>query len=93
MEGMGNKTVSHPPHCPDLTPCDFWLYSELEENLRSRHFEDTEKMEAVTTEVVDTFTLKDSVEAFMKWLECYKCIDVRESHFEGVRISYFFETN
>ena len=26
---MGIKTVPHPPYSPDLTPCDFCLFSNL----------------------------------------------------------------
>ena len=26
---MGIKTVRHPPHSPDLAPCDFWLFPKL----------------------------------------------------------------
>ena len=26
---MGIKTVPHPPYCPDLAPCDFWLFPKL----------------------------------------------------------------
>ena len=26
---MGIKTVSHSPYCPDLAPCDFWLFPRL----------------------------------------------------------------
>ena len=31
---MGIKTFPHPPYRPDLTPCDFWLFPKLKENLR-----------------------------------------------------------
>ena len=26
---MGIKTVPHSPYCPDVAPCDFWLFSKL----------------------------------------------------------------
>ena len=28
---LGTKTVPHPSHCPDLAPCDFWLFPKLKE--------------------------------------------------------------
>ena len=31
---MGIKTVPQPPYSPDLAPCDFWLFPQLQENLR-----------------------------------------------------------
>ena len=42
---MGIKTVPQPPYCPDLAPCDFWLFLKL----RGCRYETIEEMkEAVT---------------------------------------------
>ena len=49
---MGIKTVPHPPHSPDLAPCDFWLFAKLR-GCRSERIE--ERKEAVT-KVIDTLT-------------------------------------
>lgn len=34
---MSIQTVPHPSYSTDLAPCDFWLSSEVKENLRRRH--------------------------------------------------------
>ncbi len=64
---MGIKTVSHPTYCPDLAPCDFWLFAKL----RGCHYETIEMKEAVT-KVIDTLTQED-----------YECIAAGGDYFEG----------
>ena len=44
---MGIKTVTHPPYSLDLTPCDFWLFSKLQEKLRGCRYETIEEMKDV----------------------------------------------
>ena len=41
---MGIKTVPQPPYSRDLTPCDFWLFPKLKENLRGCGYETIEEM-------------------------------------------------
>ena len=44
---MGIKTVPHPSYCPDLAPCDFWLFPKL----RGCRYETTEEMKEAVTRV------------------------------------------
>ena len=74
---MGIKTVPHPPYCPDLAPCDFWLFPKL----RGCRYETIEK-EAVT-KVIVMFTQEDFDGAFQKLFERYKCIAAGGDYFEG----------
>ena len=60
---MGIKTVPHPPCCPDVGPCDFWLFPKL----RGCRYERIEMKEAVT-KVIDTLTQEDFYGAFQKML-------------------------
>ena len=48
---MGIKTVPHPPYCPDLAPCDFWLFPKLKKKTLEAVV--VEMKEAVT-KVIDT---------------------------------------
>ena len=80
---MGIKTVLHPPYCPDLAPCNFWLFPKLKENLRGCRYETTEEMKEAVTKVIDTLTQKDFHWAFQKLLERYnKYIAARGDYFE-----------
>ena len=52
---MGIKTVPHPLYCPDLAPCDFWLFPKL----RGCRYETIEEMKEAVTKVIDTLTQED----------------------------------
>ena len=62
---MGIKIVPQPPYCPDLAPCDFWLFSKL----RGHHHETIEGMKETVTKVIDMVTQEDFYGAFQKLLE------------------------
>ena len=34
LERKGIKVIPHPHYSPDLAPCDFWLFSNIKQNLR-----------------------------------------------------------
>ena len=44
IEDIGMKTLNHPPYSPDLSPCDFWLFSKLKNHLSDKE-EFTSRME------------------------------------------------
>ena len=80
---LGIKTVPHPSYSPDLTPCDFWLFPKLKENLRGCRYETIEEMKEAVTKVIDTLTQEDFDGAFKKLLERYnKCIVAGGDYFE-----------
>ena len=75
---MGIKTVPQPLYCPDLSPCDFWLFPKL----RGCRYERIKEMKEAVTKVIDTLTQEDFHGAFQKLLERYKCI-AAGGDFEG----------
>ena len=77
---MGIKTVPHPPFCPDLAPCDFWLFPKL----TGCRYERIEEMKEAVTKVIDTLTQEDFYGVFHMLLERYnKCIAAEGDYFEG----------
>ena len=81
---IGINTVSHPPHSPDLVPCDFWLFTKLKVKLRGCCYETIEEMTEAVTMVIDMLTQEDFSGAFQKLLERYnKCIAAGGDNFEG----------
>jgi hypothetical protein len=40
MAKLGCKRVTHPPYSPDLTICDFFLFSRLKDELVGFHADD-----------------------------------------------------
>ena len=72
---MDIKTVPHPPYCPDLAPCDFWLFPKL----RGCRYETIKEMKEAVTKVIDTLTQEDFHGVFQQLLEQYnKCIASRQ---------------
>ena len=67
---MGIKTVPHPLYCPDLAPCDFWLFPKL----RGCRYETIEEMKEAVTKVINTVTREDFHASFQKLLERHKCV-------------------
>ena len=41
--------LDHPPYSPDLTPCDFWLFSRLKAVIKGTHFSFVEEIKASVT--------------------------------------------
>ena len=39
LKESGHHVLDHPPYSPDLSPCDFQLFSRLKEMLAGHHFE------------------------------------------------------
>ena len=78
---MSIKTVLQLPYCPDLAPCDFWLFPKL----RGCRYETIEEMKEALTKVIDTLTQEeDFYGAFEKLLERYnKCIAAGVDYLEG----------
>ena len=77
---MGIKTVPQPPYCPDLVPCDFWLFPKL----RVCRYETIEEIKEAVTNVIDTLTQEDFHGASQKLLERHnKCIVAGGDYFEG----------
>ena len=56
---IGIKTVPQPPYCPDLAPCNFWLFPKLKGNLRGCRYETVEEMKEAVTKFIDTLTQED----------------------------------
>ena len=76
---MGINTVTHPLYCPDLAPCDFWLFPKL----RGCRYGTIEEMKEAVTKVIDTPTQEDFHGAFQKLLERYKGIAAGGDYLEG----------
>ena len=76
---IGIKTVLKPPYCPDLAPCDFWLFPKL----TGCRYETIEEMKETVTKVIDTLTQGDFNGALQKLLERYKFIAAVGDYFEG----------
>ena len=80
LTNMGIKIIPHRPYCPDLAPCDFWLFPKL----RGCRNEIIEEMKEAVTKVIDMLIHEDFHGSFQKLLERYnKCIVAGGDYSEG----------
>ena len=77
---MSIKRVPQPLYCPDLAPCDFWLFPQL----TGYRYETIEEIKGAVTKFIDTLTQEDFHVSFQKLLERYiKYIAAGGDYFEG----------
>jgi hypothetical protein len=58
--------IPHPPHSPDLTPCDFFLFPKMKLKLKGRRFDTIEEIQGEWQTVLHSVTEKGLQEAFQK---------------------------
>jgi hypothetical protein len=43
---IGGTPLEHPPHSPDLAPCDFWAFPTMKREFRSKKFQSDQRSAA-----------------------------------------------
>ena len=51
--------VTQPPYCPDVTPCDFWLFLKLKSLLKEKRFQTVNKIQENRMEQLTVIPTKD----------------------------------
>jgi histone-lysine N-methyltransferase SETMAR len=54
LTNLGFTRMEHPPHSPDLTPCDFFLFGAMKQNVLGQRFKSVEELFL-------------AVEGFLRW--------------------------
>jgi hypothetical protein len=76
--------VPHPPHSPDLAPCDFALFPELKMKLKGRRFETMSDIQSESRAVLDNIKENDFHSDFEAWKKrWHRCICSQGDYFEG----------
>jgi hypothetical protein len=57
IEGLDFILMPQPSYLPDLTPCDFFLFGDLERNLEGKQFTTEEQVISPVREVFDKILL------------------------------------
>jgi hypothetical protein len=60
--------LPHPPHSPDLSPCDFWLFGILKGILKDRELHSRDETEKVITMVWNDLTFDEVQSVFHNWM-------------------------
>jgi hypothetical protein len=75
--------ILHPPYCPDLAPCDVFLFPKMKLNLKGRRFDTAEEIQAESQRALDTGR-KGSVPEMEETVGSVWCLHAGGNCFEGV---------
>ena len=77
------KCIPHPPYCPDLALCDFFLFPNLKKHLRGRRFQSSEAVVKAVEAVLKNLSKNGFQHAFADWQKRWdKCIASNGDYFE-----------
>jgi len=83
LDAQRVKLMGHPAYSPDLSPCDFWLFPKIKEQLRGKDFQDIDQLVDGVQEQIDHLEKEDFNQCYEKWFErMNKCIGVQGHYFE-----------
>ena len=86
LKESGLDVLNHPPYSPDLSPCDFWLFSRLKEMLAGHRFESCCGIGSAVYQCLQHIPKEDYRASFLKWVDrCKMCVEADEAYFEGLR--------
>ncbi len=83
----GQRVIEHPPLSPDLSPCDFWLFSQIKSPLRGTQFQSLDALERAVTAEIGNIPAGDYRHAMltswpMRWA---RCVNANGGYFEGLQ--------
>jgi histone-lysine N-methyltransferase SETMAR len=79
------QSYPNPPYSPDLSPCDFFLFPELNDQLREIEFNDDNMMLNALEQAIGTLTKDDFKNCFNDWfIRMRKCIQANGQYFEKI---------
>ncbi len=82
----GQRVVDHPPLSPDLSPCDFWLFSRVKSPLRGIQFASLDDLQAAVTHEIGNIPAAEYRQALLvswpkRWV---RCVNANGDYFEGL---------
>ena len=69
LKESGLDVLGHPPYCPDLSPCDLWLFRRLKEMLAGHRFESGCSIGSAAYQCLQPKPKGDYRAAFRKWVD------------------------
>lgn len=82
---LGWTRIPHPPYSPDLTPCDFWLFSRVKKEIQGVHFGSTAVLKEAIHDQIALIPSEEYKKAILvSWPKRWrKCLAERGNYFEG----------
>ncbi len=73
----------HPAYSPDLSPCDYWAFPILKDEIKGHRFDNVQDLETAAKRTLDNIPKVDFVRCFNQLAARYqKCVDAGGSYFE-----------
>ena len=80
LESNGLTIIPHPPNSPDLSPCDFWLFDLIKNNLNDQ--DDAESLHNAVIDFMKSISREEYKKTFAKWIERMQaCADNPHGHY------------
>ncbi len=81
LESEGLTIIPYPPNSPDLSPCDFWLFDLIKDNLIDQ--DDSESLHDAVIDFMNSLNPNEYKKTFEKWIERMQlCVDNHGDYFE-----------
>ena len=75
--------IDHPPHSPDLSPCDYFLFPKLKTAMIGAFYDDVPTIQAAVTQVLKNIPKTEFKKSMDKLFDRSKrCIELNGSYFE-----------
>jgi len=81
LRSEGLTVIPHPANSPDLSPCDFWLFDFIKDNLVA--YNDSQSLHDAIVNFMYSINKEEYKKTFEKWIERMQlCIDHDGHYFE-----------
>ena len=81
LESEGITIIPHPPNSPDLSPCDFWLFDLIKQNLTDQN--NSELLCRAVSNFMNSLDKEEYRKAFNKWIyRMHLCMNNDGDYFE-----------
>ena len=74
LDKWGWEILTHPPYSPDLSPCDFYLFSQMKLPLRGQRFQSLEEINEAVKASLNAMTVRglcDGIDGLVhRWQKC-----------------------
>ena len=86
-EFLGEKSIPvvlQPPYSPDLSPCDLFLFPQLKNHLKWRHFGTLDNIQKSVTDELKGIPSEAFQHCYEQWKQClHRCVAAQGNYFEG----------
>jgi hypothetical protein len=84
LASYGIPVVQQPPYSPDMAPCDFWLFPQLNTVFKGKRFEDIDAIKKNASSKLNTIPEDSFRKCFQQWQDRWqKCVSSQGEYFEN----------